>query len=194
MSLAKASDYIRANNIIKNHNISKRYYSIDDLLQVISCININPFTYTTNDILRKHIGDLDPLSKYFLISEGFDIESTNSWKKLGDFLGNLAENKYKMDATTDIFVIHAAPDPILCLLDISYSKDTPPTESQISILKDKLADDNFKKKIMSACKLKEELQLKINMTEDSNLKTLYEANFKLVQSAENMLFTRINTR
>jgi len=186
-------DFIKAKNKIKNYNKRKKYYNLQDFEFIINGLSFffaflpNSLIYRNN--LRKHIGELDPLTKYFLISEGFDIESPNSFHKINRFWDTLV-SKYEIDLTTEVYVIHIVPETILCLLDISYSKDSPPTESQISILKDKLADDNFKKKIMSSIKLKEELQLKIDRTEDSLRKELYQLCFQNVQLAENMMIPR----
>ena len=168
MALAMLSDIRHANSIIKiNKNNYLSYYE----LQAI--VNSNPL-YGKQNRLSQYKSQLDPALDLFITSEGFNIEDiVISQKNLKSFLNSL-QKKYELDFYVDGFVFMENPGLFSVIMNVSYSKENPPTEAQITTIKEGINNKDTIKKIISSENAKKELQHRISQTEDElKLKRLY---------------------
>jgi hypothetical protein len=167
MALAMLSDIRHANSIKINKNNYLSYYE----LQVI--VNSNKL-YGKQNRLSQYKSHLDPALDLFITSEGFNIEDiVISQKNLKSFFNSLIK-KYELDVDVDGFVFMEIPSLFSVIMNVSYSNENPPTEEQITIIKDGINNKDTIKKIISSKNAKKELQDRISKTEDElKLKRLY---------------------
>jgi hypothetical protein len=191
LQVAALFDYRRAMEIIEENHKANSYYSYDDFITIISTLTESfyyPFNFSPMNTIKKYVGELDPLTKHLLISEGIDIGDITK-----DYYAiiNLIE-KYELEINFDLPIFCICPSACYLLFDMKdySSKNIHLNENQISIMKNKLNDPVFKRKLISSNELKREYRLRLSNNEDSNKELLIRGYLALIEGAEQILIRR----
>ena len=168
-------------NANKNIKRSKNnYLSFQQLATIVGSIPL----YGSKNRLSQYKSCLDPSVNLFIKHEGFDlIDIINSEKKLEGFLEHLGE-KYELNYTVDAPVWLEEIDLFSVIMNIDYSKNNPPTEAQITTIKEGFNNKDTIKKIISSANAKKELQHRISQTEDELKLTLLSMHIKGIEILE----------
>ena len=171
-------DIINANKNIKRSK--NNYLSFHQLATIVGSIPL----YGSKNRLSQYKSCLYPSVNLFIKHEGFDlIDIITSEKKLKGFLEHLGE-KYELNYTVDAPVWLEEIDLFSVIMNIDYSKNNPPTEAQITTIKEGFNNKDTIKKIISSANAKKELQHRISQTEDELKLALLSMDIKGIEILE----------
>jgi len=157
MALVMLSDIRNANSIIKEKK--NRYINFYELHVIVN----SNILYGRKDRLLQYKSHIDPALDLFITSEGFDTKDILTSANLTHFLNSIQE-KYELNFYAPVFM--EMPELFSIIMNVSYSKENPPTEAQITTIKEGLSNKDTIRKIISSADAKKELQQRISETED----------------------------
>ena len=155
-----------------------------NFVQLRTIVNSNPL-FGKQSRLSQYKSKLDPALDLFITSEGFNLEDIiTRKKKLALFFASL-QKKYELNFSVDGFVFLEHPALFSTIMNIHYSKKKPPSEAQITAIKEGFNKETIKK-IISSANAKKELQYRISQTEDESKLVLLSAHIKCIEILENI--------
>ena len=157
MALVMLTDIRNANSIIKEKK--NRYINFYELHVIVN----SNILYGRKDRLLQYKSHIDPALDLFITSEGFDAKDILTSANLTHFLNSIQE-KYELNFYAPVFM--EMPELFSIIMNVSYSKENPPTEAQIITIKEGLSNKDTIRKIISSADAKKELQKRISETED----------------------------